>query len=165
VHRPNPYLVSVLLLLVACGSTPAPAPAPGPAPAPAAAPLAPSPGRASGPLTRFEVYTALIAQASLPLSRGEHCSDVVGVELRREATLGDWIAYNLHVLDEADDEGAITLPVECHAAEGHAGEWECTTEFRAGQGGESPWNWGIRARFRDTDAALVEGSLLCTGSG
>ena len=141
---------ALLLGLVACGSTPA---------------TVPSPGRASGPLSRFEVYSSLRANASLPLSRGEHCNDVGGGQLQRAPTLGDWLAWNLNVLDEADEDGPITLPLSCRAAEGHAGEWECEVWFSAGQGGESPWHWGVRARFRDADASLVDGSLMCTGAG
>src|SRR5690349_12909377 len=155
-RRVRTALPILVALGVACGSSATPTPPPS---------TVPSPGRASGPLSRFEVYTALLAQSSLPLSQGEHCDGVVGGTLQRPPTLGDWIAWNLNVLDEADEEGPITLPLECRAAEGHAGEWECDARFDAGQGGESPWSWGVRARFRDADASLVAGSLVCTGAG
>jgi hypothetical protein len=161
---------ALLLLLAGCGSSdPVPAPVPAPVPGGPSATVAvsvpPSPNRTSGPLTRFEAYSALFAQSSLPLSQGEHCNDVVGVRLQRAATLGDWLAYNLQVVDEMRTEGAISLPFTCAAAEGHPSEWECTIEFSAGGDGESPWRWGVRARFRDADASLVTDSLLCTGAG
>ena len=110
---------------------------------------------------RFEVYAALLAARDTPLSAGQACDGVVGVELGRPPLLGDWIAYNLSVLEEAP----VALPVECRAAEGHAGEWECDVTFQAGQGGESPWSWGVRVRVRDSDGSVVPGSLMCTGAG
>lgn len=147
---------AALALLVACGSSGAPPP---PAPVPAPAP-APRP-RASGMPARFEVYAALLAARDTPLADVPSCEGVVGVELGRPAVLGDWIAYNLSVLEEAP----VSLPVECRAVPGRAAEWECDVTFQAGQGGESPWSWGVRVRMRDSDATVVPGSLMCTGAG
>jgi hypothetical protein len=169
----------LLLALFACSSdprstpseeertpaTPSVVPSTPPSAPPASEPSTPASPRASGPPSRFEVYRAFLAEHATPLSEGESCDGVVGVELARAPTLGDWIAYNLSVVDEVDEDGAITLPVECHAAEAHEGEWDCTVEFAAGQGGESPWKWGVRGRIRDADGTLVARSWSCVGAG
>jgi hypothetical protein len=141
---------------------------PAPDPAPAEPPVEPSepapPARASGEPSRFEVYRAFLSAVQVPLSDGEACDGVVGIELSYPPTLGDWLAYNLAVLSESE-EGPAELPVACHAAEGHDGEWECTMEFATGAGGDSPWKWGVRARIRDADATFVDGSFTCVGAG
>lgn len=173
-------MIVFLLALVACSSprsappeeerapgTPSVAPPTPPSTpsTPASEPSTPASPRASGPPSRFEVYRAFLAEQATPLTDGGSCDGVVGVELSRPPTLGDWIAYNLSVVDDVDEDGPITLPTECHAAEGHEGEWQCTMEFAAGQGGESPWKWGVRGRIRDADGTLVARSWSCVGAG
>ena len=113
----------------------------------------------AGPPTRFEIYQLLFRERDLPLARGQHCSGVVGAALDHAPTLGDWIAYNLSVLDE----GEIHLPAACRPSRSAGAAWDCEVQFQAA-GGESPWSWGVRFRLRP-DRVLVPGSLACTGGG
>jgi len=59
--------------------------------------------------TRFELYHLLLRHRALPLARAKQCAGVVAPKLRRPPTLGDWVAYNLSLLQG----GAVRLPVQC----------------------------------------------------
>jgi hypothetical protein len=113
---------------------------------------------ATGPPTRAELFLLLSENSDVPLTEGQHCADVVGVELARPARLGDWIAFNLSVLEE----DPIAIPAEC---EDDGDTWRCRVEFSTGAGGESPWTWGVAFSVRKSDRRPVPDSLLCTGAG
>jgi hypothetical protein len=110
--------------------------------------------------SRFDVLAALQKAARVPLARGQACRDVVGAPVHRP-TLGDWIAYNLSLF-----EGPSTIAIECRPASGRA-VFECDVEFRTEQGTESPWSWGVRARFRRQGGTvrMVPGDFTCIGAG
>jgi len=113
---------------------------------------------ATGTPTRAELFLLVSANADVPLASGQHCADVIGVDLDHDPLLGDWIAYNLSVLEAPP----ITLPAGCE----DAGEtWFCHVEFSADAEGESPWRWGVRFSIDKTDRRPVPDSLICSGAG
>jgi hypothetical protein len=126
---------------------------------PAAAAPASAISRSTATPSRFELYQLLFRHGDLPLSRGKYCEGVVGVELERAPTLGDWIAFNLSVLAESARD--VRLPASCRRRRNRG--WECAVEFQAA-GGETPWSWGVRFRV-GLDRDLVAGSLTCLGAG
>lgn len=118
----------------------------------------------TGAPTRFEIFAALLANAQLPLSLGRHCQGVVGAPLKRPPTLGDWVAYNLSVLEG----GKVRLPASCTPAgtTTRGRIWDCQVGFSV----TNPktqlfWTWGVRFQLRDHQRRLVPRSLVCTGSG
>jgi hypothetical protein len=117
-----------------------------------------------GAPTRFEIYAALLANAQLPLSTGRHCKGVVGAPLTRPPTLGDWIAYNLSVLEG----GTVRLPAACRPATTptRGRLWDCQVDFSViHPKAQLFWTWGVRFQLRDHQRRLVSRSLMCTGSG
>ncbi len=105
--------------------------------------------------TRHELFRTLLAHASLPL-RDASCKDVVPGVAR--PTLGDWIAYNLSVLER----GQVSLPTRC---EREASGWRCEVEFSVRDPKQELfWRWGVRFKLR-ADRGLLPASLVCTGAG
>lgn len=173
-HSAHPVVLPTVALLLAssgcCGGTsPAPrcldtAAAPSPSTEPprlegaAAGPIVSGLARTGRP-DRQEVFALLARASELSLAANESCAGVVP---EHEAPrLADWVNYNLSVL-EGDQ---ITIGAECEAAEA-SGEWQCDVEFHADfADSPDPWSWGVRFRMRETDRALVEDSVLCTGGG
>lgn len=113
----------------------------------------------AGAPSRMSIYRQLLQRAATPLSEGEHCEGVVATPEPIDApTLGDWLAYNLSVLTEAE---AISLPVSCRRAE--AG-WTCTVEFSACHSKTNLfWNWGVKIHL-DAEGKLGP-DFACIGAG
>lgn len=108
--------------------------------------------------TRFEVYRALLRSADLPLGRAKYCENVIGADAGPQPTLGDWVAYNLSVLEN----GEVTLPVSCKP---DAGSWHCRVEFSLRHDPENVlWRWGVAFRL-GPDRALDRASVSCIGAG
>ena len=115
--------------------------------------------RADPTPSRFDLFRLLMRQQALPLGRVSSCKGVVPAV--KAPTLGDWIAYNLSLLQR----GAIELPASCRASEdGRA--WSCEVSFAVVNKKENVlWRWGVRFALRKSDRSLVPGSLVCTGAG
>jgi hypothetical protein len=108
--------------------------------------------------TRYEAFAVLLANGDLPLSAAEHCENVIGEDAGPAPTLGQWIAYNLSVLED----GAITLPVRCTP---HAAGWECDVEFSVRNDPDNVlWRWGVRFVLH-RDGTFDRTSVVCTGAG
>jgi len=142
-------------LVAGCACRPAPQPEPAPAstqPAASASPAAPSRP------TRFQVYRALLAASDLPLRQAAHCDSVIGEDAGPNPTLGDWISYNLSVLED----GSVALPVQC-SPEG-AGQ-RCCVDFSLRNDAENVlWRWGVAFKL-GADLTLDRASVECTGAG
>lgn len=103
----------------------------------------------------MELFRIVMGLAALPLSSGAHCDGVM--DASAEATVADWIAYNLAILEN----GAISLPSRCQR-EGDG--WRCSVEFSVVNPDEQVfWRWGIRIDVQS--GVFVPGSLMCIGAG
>lgn len=120
--------------------------------------------KSSGP-TRFHVYRALVKRADLPLAPISSCGSVLQGIVERDATLGDWIAYNLSLLEGQP----IQLPVVCRETKSK-NRWSCEVTFVKGnERSKSPWSWGVRAVLSAKDGGkdwqLDAETMTCTGAG
>lgn len=108
---------------------------------------------------RREVFALLSRASDVSLVGNPSCDGVVPEN--DAPTLGDWVGYNLSVLEGE----RVWLDAECVAAE-TPDEWRCDVTFHAEfDDSPDPWSWGVRFRMRETDRSLVPDSLLCTGAG
>src|SRR5262245_7804812 len=84
----------------------------------------------TGAPTRFTTFRALLRASDLPLAKAAHCENVIGADAGKSPTLGDWVAYNLSVLEN----GALDLPASCTP---DGSSFRCKVEFSVRNDGEN----------------------------
>jgi hypothetical protein len=149
----------LLLLATACG--------PVAKPACADLPVAPSEAadaKWSAPPTSAEIIDLILRSAALEI-RGEQpgCGSVFGAPLPR-FTVGEYVSFLLGTAaDTAADEadaGGSRIEAGC-ARDGEA--WTCSLWVAVGEGGESPWRYGLKFRASGNPIAIDPESFECPG--
>ena len=159
--KPLTLLIILLFLFsVSCGRAPEP-PLKDTAKEPAVAALKPIDPKV--PPTGKEMIRAVFRMQDVNLSAGQFC-DNVGTEFT-DRDIGDYISGMLAEINEPKGKNWIqtsakpaTLPETGEAA------WECEVTIRH-MYGEEVMNWGVRFKLRASDRSLVNGSIMCVGSG
>jgi hypothetical protein len=147
-------IVLLIPLLTGCKNDSGAKPEVVPAPVVTSAPAAPPPAQK----TRFEIFRALLVASDLPLAKARHCENVIGVDAGKTPTLGDWIAYNLSLMEK----GALELPASCSAeTKGQS----CKVEFSVRNDAENVlWRWGVAFRL-DGAGSVDRATVSCIGAG
>lgn len=119
-------------------------------------PPAPADDLPTGAPSRFAVIRALVGAAALPLAEGKYCDGVIPLP---QATVGDWLAYNLAQMTDAQTQ---SLVVSCKSA---SPGWTCDVVTAVCNNSTNVlWNWGMRLDV-DDDGKLRPQTLWCLGSG
>ena len=152
--------ILLLLLAPSCGRAPEP-PVKEAAKEPAA--TAPKPVDPKMPPTGKEMIRALFRMQDVKLSSGQFCNNV-GTEFT-DKDIGDYISGMLAQINEPKGKSWIqtsakpaTLPDTGEAA------WVCEITIRHTYR-EEVMDWGVRFKLRASDRSLVNGSIMCVGTG
>jgi hypothetical protein len=145
----------LLLLTTACGSRAKPACADLPA--------ALSEGADatwSDPPSSTEIIDLILRSAALGI-RGEQpgCDSVFGAPLPR-FTVGEYVAFLLGIAADESDAGGSRIEAKCARDEE---AWACSLWVAVGEGGESPWRYGLKFRASGNPIAIDPESFECPG--
>ena len=145
-----------LLLAAACGSRAKPA----------CTDLTVAPSEAadatwSAPPTSAEIIDLVLRSAALEI-RGEQpgCDSVFGAPLPR-FTVGEYVSFLLGTAaDEPDVAPGSRIQAKC-VRDGEA--WSCSLRVAVGQGGESPWRYGLKFHASGNPIVIDPASFECPG--
>ena len=154
---PRGALAILLLLAASCGSGAKPA-----CTQAVAVPGAATSGELwSDPPTSVEIIDLLLRGAALEI-RGEQpgCDSVFGAPLPR-FTVGEYVSFLLGTAaDEPNVAAGSRIETKC-ARDGEA--WSCSLWVAVGEGGESPWRYGLEFRVSGQPPAIDPDSFECPG--
>jgi hypothetical protein len=152
--------VFLLLLTLSCGRAPEP-PLKDTAKEPAVA--APKPVDPKVPPTGKEMIRAVFRMQDVDLSAGQFCNNV-GTEFT-DKNIGDYISGMMAQIDQPRGRNWIQTSAKAETLP-DTGEpvWECEITIRHVYR-EEVMNWGVRFNLRASDRSLVNGSIMCVGSG
>ena len=155
-----PLIIFLLLLSLSCSRAPEP-PAKETAKEPATAALKPVDHKV--PPTGKEMIRALFRMQDVKLSAGQFCNNV-GTEFT-DKDIGDYISGMLAQIDQPRGKNWIQTSAKAETLP-DTGEavWECEVTIRHTYR-EEVMDWGVRFKLRASDRSIVNGSIMCVGSG
>ena len=115
----------------------------------------------SAPPTSAEIIDLILRSAALEI-RAEQpgCDSVFGVPLPR-FTVGEYVSFLLGTAaGEPDVAAGSRIEAQC-ACDGEG--WSCTLWVAVGEGGESPWRYGLKFRASGAPPAIDPESFECPG--
>jgi hypothetical protein len=149
-------LVFLLLLTASCGSSAKPA-----CTDLTAVPSDAADATWSAPPKPAEIIDLVLRSAALEI-RGEQpgCGSVFGAPLPR-FTVGEYVSFLLGTAaDEPNAASGSRIEAKC-ARDGEA--WSCSLWVAVGEGGESPWRYGLKFRASGNPIAIDPESFECPG--
>jgi hypothetical protein len=106
---------------------------------------------------------ALFRMQNVSLSAGQFCNNV-GTEFT-DKDIGDYISGMLAQIDQPKGKNWIETSAKPGTLS-DTGEavWECEVTIRHTYR-EEVMDWGVRFKLKASDRSLVNGSIMCIGSG
>ena len=154
------FFIFLLLLTFSCSRPPEPPSKEAPK---EAAPITPKPANPSIPPTGKEMIRALFRMQDVSLSAGQHCNNV-GTEFT-DKDIGDYISGMLAQIDKPEGRSWIKTSVQPgRLSDTGEAVWECEVTIRHTDR-EEVMDWGVRFGLKASDRSLVNGSIMCVGSG
>jgi len=115
------------------------------------------------PPTGKEMIRALFRMQNVNLTAGQHCNNV-GTEFS-DKDIGDYISGMLAQINKPEGKSWIKTSVQPgKLSDTSEAVWECEVTIRHTDR-EEVMDWGVRFKLKASDRSLVNGSIMCVGSG